>query len=133
MKTLRCPTANVWLKVWVVSARIEVLVHHGRVRVILRQERGPAIVEEDELLELQVEMAAERKRALSAAAATRCEEARDPRCRCRCGGAAHGLRRGPTWELPPEDPHHSRMPEELQAPELPFPGAQADPRLSDLA
>lgn len=55
VKTLRCPTANVWLKVWVVSARIEVLVHHGRVRVILRQERGPAIVEEDELLELQVE------------------------------------------------------------------------------
>ena len=55
MRTLRCPTANVWLKVWAVGARIEVLVHHGRIRVIVRQEQGPALVEEDELLELQVE------------------------------------------------------------------------------
>jgi len=55
VKTLRCPTANVWLKVWAVSVRIEVLVQHGRIRVIVRQGNGPALVEEDELLELQVE------------------------------------------------------------------------------
>jgi len=55
VRTLRCPTGRIWLKLWAVGARIEVLVQHGRIRVIVRQDQGPALVEEDELLELQVE------------------------------------------------------------------------------
>ena len=43
------------MKIWVVGPRIEVLVNHGRVRVIVRQADGPAVVEEDDLLELQIE------------------------------------------------------------------------------
>lgn len=47
--------------------------------------------------------------------ARRCEEAIGKRCRCRCGGALHGARRGGdktprTWfeALPEDDPHHIR-------------------------
>ena len=31
------------------------------------------------------------KRALSQSAAARCEAAKHPRCRCRCGGRLHGI------------------------------------------
>jgi hypothetical protein len=55
VRTLRCPTANVWLKLCAVGPRIEVLIQHGRVRVIVRQPSGPSLVEEDELLEVQME------------------------------------------------------------------------------
>jgi hypothetical protein len=51
-------------------------------------------------------------RRLSERQARNCEEARLPRCRCRCGGALHGAKRGgdnPPREwyesLPPDDPH----------------------------
>lgn len=43
------------MKVWIVGQRVEVLVNHGVVRVILRDGKGPSTVVEDELLELQVE------------------------------------------------------------------------------
>lgn len=53
-------------------------------------------------------------RSLSYAQAARCETAREPVCKCRCGGALHGRGRAapdvPTVEyfegLPAEDPHH---------------------------
>lgn len=51
-------------------------------------------------------------RKLSERQARNCEEARMPRCRCRCGGALHGAKRGgiqPPREwyetLPEDDPH----------------------------
>lgn len=51
-------------------------------------------------------------KALSYSQALACETAREPRCRCRCGGALHGAKRNgreesPEWfaGLPPEDPH----------------------------
>lgn len=51
-------------------------------------------------------------RALSERQARNCEEARKPVCRCRCGGALHGAKRGGekpgrTWyeQLPEDDPH----------------------------
>jgi len=46
------------------------------------------------------------KRALSLRAASECENARYPACKCRCGGALHG--RGRTLDprtLPLDDPH----------------------------
>lgn len=56
-------------------------------------------------------------RKLGEAAARRCEEACNPRCRCRCGGALHGAKRAPAgsdtpreWfeQLPEDDPHKVR-------------------------
>lgn len=51
-------------------------------------------------------------RALSERQARNCEEARHPVCRCRCGGALHGAKRGGTKpdrsyyeQLPDDDPH----------------------------
>lgn len=48
-------------------------------------------------------------RNLSESQATRCETAKNKRCRCRCGGLAHGANRGQGKEffnqLPEEDPH----------------------------
>jgi hypothetical protein len=58
---------------------------------------------------------ADRLRPLSASQAANCENAREPHCKCRCGGAGHGSKRAPegkeddrTWyeELPETDPHH---------------------------
>jgi hypothetical protein len=49
----------------------------------------------------------DRLRPLSYFAASTCENATHPRCRCRCGGALHGARRGPVERLPPDDPHHA--------------------------
>lgn len=50
---------------------------------------------------------------LSERAAKNCEEAREPRCRCRCGGKLHGAKRGGAdasreWfeALPADDPHY---------------------------
>lgn len=49
-------------------------------------------------------------------AAMRCETARNPTCRCRCGGKLHGATRSGKWpeepdpqffeSLPADDPHH---------------------------
>jgi len=50
-------------------------------------------------------MNSERRRALSFAQAQRCEDALHPRCRCRCGGALHGAKRGSVLELALTDPH----------------------------
>src|SRR6185369_4694786 len=45
---------------------------------------------------------------LTARSAAACENAKSPRsaCKCRCGGAAHGLSRGAVRELDAGDPHH---------------------------
>jgi hypothetical protein len=51
---------------------------------------------------------------LSERQARRCEEAREPVCHCRCGGAKHGARRAGTEgtprsffeQLPEDDPHY---------------------------
>lgn len=55
-------------------------------------------------------------RRLSERQARNCEEARLPRCRCRCGGALHGARRGGAGasrefyeSLPEGDPHQIRQ------------------------
>lgn len=52
-------------------------------------------------------------RQLSERQARNCEEARTPRCRCRCGGRLHGVKRGGNnpertfyEDLPDDDPHH---------------------------
>lgn len=48
-------------------------------------------------------------RPLTQREADRCENARTPVCRCRCGGAFHGKGRVPDGDfskLPPEDPHY---------------------------
>lgn len=52
-------------------------------------------------------MAADRERPLTARQAAACESAKSPpeRCRCRCGGAAHGKARGRVRELEEGDPH----------------------------
>lgn len=47
----------------------------------------------------------ERKRALSASAASECENAKYPTCKCRCGGKMHGTARGKISGLPVDDPH----------------------------
>ena len=48
-------------------------------------------------------------KALSRRQAANCESATHPRCRCRCGGAFHGTKRGDDTvffeTLPPDDPH----------------------------
>ena len=56
-------------------------------------------------------------RALSERAARNCEEAREPVCKCRCGGALHGAKRAGddtprAWleALPEDDPHHVPSP-----------------------
>lgn len=49
-------------------------------------------------------------RALPYFAAAACENATHSRCRCRCGGALHGAKRGPVEQLPPDDPHHAEPP-----------------------
>jgi len=58
-------------------------------------------------------------RALSLTQANRCETAKHPNCRCRCGGGLHGSRRlleNATREdfeaLPEDDPHHLPTKEE---------------------
>lgn len=38
-------------------------------------------------------------------AARKCENAEEPRCRCRCQGKYHGARRGNVLTLPLTDPH----------------------------
>ena len=47
---------------------------------------------------------------LSQKQASRCEEAREHVCKCRCGGAMHGAKRGNGAQffdsLPADDPHH---------------------------
>lgn len=58
---------------------------------------------------------ADRQKPLTASQASNCENAREPECKCRCGGAGHGAKRAPagkeddrTWyeQLPETDPHH---------------------------
>ena len=46
-----------------------------------------------------------RTRGLSYRQAQTCEQAAKPRCRCRCGGAMHGAKRGDVRALDLEDPH----------------------------
>lgn len=46
-----------------------------------------------------------RQRALSASAASECENAKHPTCKCRCGGKMHGAARGKISGLPVDDPH----------------------------
>ncbi len=50
--------------------------------------------------------------------AKNCEEAREPACHCRCGGKAHGAKRGGGnagmefyYSLPEDDPHYTPSPE----------------------
>jgi hypothetical protein len=47
---------------------------------------------------------------LSLKQADRCEQAREPVCKCRCGGALHGAKRGDGRaffeSLPADDPHY---------------------------
>jgi hypothetical protein len=45
---------------------------------------------------------------LTARQAASCENAKSPpsACKCRCGGSAHGLSRGPVRSLETSDPHH---------------------------
>jgi hypothetical protein len=52
-------------------------------------------------------------KALSDKQIASCENATTPVCKCRCGGALHGVARGgpnPAWDffydLPEDDPHH---------------------------
>jgi hypothetical protein len=48
-------------------------------------------------------------RPLSQREADRCENAREPVCKCRCGGAKHGAGRVPSGDfsaLPMDDPHY---------------------------
>lgn len=55
---------------------------------------------------------------LSLRAAQRCETAKTPKCKCRCGGALHGAMRNMIeegrersnffQELPKDDPHHAK-------------------------
>ena len=58
-------------------------------------------------------------RQLSQRQASNCEQAREPVCRCRCGGALHGARRGDGDAffngLPDDDPHHIDSPEQKKA------------------
>ena len=50
-------------------------------------------------------------RTLSLTAAKRCEGSDHTRCRCRCGGALHGVKRGLDesffFNLPEDDPHRA--------------------------
>ncbi len=54
--------------------------------------------------------------ALSERQALACETAKNPRCRCRCGGALHGKGRALEY-LPDDDPHFV----ESLDPQLPLP------------
>lgn len=49
-------------------------------------------------------------KALSLKQADKCEYAREPVCKCRCGGSMHGAKRGTGKDffdlLPLDDPHH---------------------------
>lgn len=67
----------------------------------------------------------ERMKPLSFREAERCENAREPQCKCRCGGAAHGAKRGTSGQLEMRgfyealedtDPHH--IPSEKERKEL---------------
>lgn len=49
-------------------------------------------------------------RRLSASQAQSCEQAKHPTCRCRCGGAAHGTKRGNVCDFPIDDPHFPGRP-----------------------
>lgn len=42
---------------------------------------------------------------LSERQAQRCEDAKEPKCKCRCNGALHGAKRGPVGGLSMGDPH----------------------------
>lgn len=67
-----------------------------------------------------------RLRPLSSAQASNCENAREPVCKCRCGGALHGAARAPIGSaqddplfyesLPETDPHH--LPSDAERKEL---------------
>jgi hypothetical protein len=62
-------------------------------------------------------------RPLTLRQALTCEESQTDRCRCRCGGAAHGAKRSQLVEfyeqLPEADPH--RIPEKSRQIPLPPP------------
>lgn len=58
------------------------------------------------------------KKPLTERQAKNCEEAREPVCRCRCGGQLHGKQRGGAdasmqfyYSLPEDDPHYTPSPE----------------------
>ena len=58
------------------------------------------------------------KKPLTERQAKNCEEAREPVCHCRCGGAMHGGKRGGGnasmefyYGLPEDDPHYTPSPE----------------------
>ena len=63
-----------------------------------------------------------KQRRLSEKQAQACENALNPRCRCRCGGKLHGAKRGGEElpprtffeELAPDDPHRITTEEELE-------------------
>ena len=43
------------MKVWIVGRSLEVLVNHGKVRVIIRDGKGPSIIEECPVNEITIE------------------------------------------------------------------------------
>lgn len=43
------------MRVWIVGSRLEVLVNHGKVRVIIRDGKGPSIIEECPVEEITIE------------------------------------------------------------------------------
>lgn len=72
-------------------------------------------------------------RKLSESQAKRCEDAALPRCRCRCGGVAHGAKRagGETTKeflqgLPEDDPHAIRK-QKVEQVKLPIGASWAIP------
>ena len=60
-------------------------------------------------------------KSLSLRQAQRCETAKNPTCKCRCGGKLHGIGRAKDPdaaffnELPDEDPHHIDSAEQKRA------------------
>ncbi len=44
-----------WVKIWIVGTKLEVLVNRGSVRVIIREGKGPATVVECPVEEIQIE------------------------------------------------------------------------------
>lgn len=49
-------------------------------------------------------------RGLTARQGQRCEDAKNKRCRCRCGGRFHGSKRGDVTTFVVADVHHAEPP-----------------------
>ena len=58
-------------------------------------------------------------RPLTRSQASRCEQAKSKRCKCRCGGRLHGAYRGEPEDFPFSDPHFA-APSRYGAVQLPL-------------